>query len=77
MFSVRQKREISDKIQKILRETDHPELPEDEISFNIHVNGKQEWSWADIQNNGAVLIPGIRQFNEDQDPETYKIEGSA
>jgi hypothetical protein len=28
MFSVRQKREIADKIQNILRETNHPELPD-------------------------------------------------
>jgi len=27
MFSVREKRDISDNIQKILRETNHPELP--------------------------------------------------
>ena len=39
MFSVRQKREISDKIQQILRETAHPELPEGEISFALHVAG--------------------------------------
>lgn len=44
MFSVRQKREISDKIQKILRETNHPELPEDEIHFNLTVRGAEDWS---------------------------------
>ena len=35
MFSVKQKREISDKVQKILRETAHPELPEGEIKFSL------------------------------------------
>lgn len=64
MFSVKQKREISDKIQKILRETNHPELPNGEISFHIHVKGAENWSWADIQNNGAVLVPDINPFNE-------------
>jgi hypothetical protein len=39
MFSVRQKREIADKIQAILRETAHPELPEGEINFLLHVDG--------------------------------------
>ena len=29
MFSVQQKRDISSKIQQILRDTGHPELPED------------------------------------------------
>ena len=39
MFSVRQKREIADAVQKILRETNHPELPTDEIEFHLHVKG--------------------------------------
>lgn len=32
MFSVRQKREISEGVQKLLRDTGHPELPEGEIT---------------------------------------------
>lgn len=54
MFSPQQKREIADKIQKVLRETNHPELPSGEIQFVIHVWGAEDWSWADIRNNGAV-----------------------
>jgi len=42
MFSVRQKREISEKIQEVLRETNHPELPDDEIQFLIHIRGKEK-----------------------------------
>lgn len=69
MFSVRQKQEIADKIQKIIRETDHPELPEGEISFSIHIEGAGSWSWADIQNNGfyADKEPSINPWNEAQD----------
>jgi len=67
MFSVKQKREIADKIQKILRETGHPELPEGEISFAIHIKGESSWSWADIQNNGSVTNPGVNPHNEAQD----------
>ncbi len=67
MFSVRQKREISDAVQKILRATNHPELPKDEIQFELHVKGAEEWSWADIKNNGAVLNPGVNPHNEMQD----------
>lgn len=67
MFSVRQKREISDKIQKILRETNHPELPEEEISFTIHVSGREEWCYAYIKNNGIVTEPDINPWNEMQD----------
>lgn len=58
MFSVRQKREISEAVQKILRATNHPELPAGEIKFRLHVDGAESWSWADIHNNGAVLMPG-------------------
>lgn len=67
MFSVRQKREISDAVQAILRATNHPELPEGEINFHLHVKGAESWSWADILNNGAVPNPGVNPWNELQD----------
>ena len=67
MFSVRQKCEIADKIQQILRETGHPELPEGEMQFRLHVDGADLWSWADIQNNGAVANLGVNHWNEQQD----------
>jgi len=68
MFSVQQKREIADAVQKILRATDHPELPAGEIQFSLHVVGAESWSWADIRNNGAVAMPRVNQHNERQDP---------
>ena len=67
MFSIRQKREIADKVQTMLRETSHPELPEGEIQFALHVDGAESWSWADIRNNGAVSAPCINPWNEKQD----------
>ncbi len=67
MFSVRQKRDLSNSIQKILRETNHPELPIGEITFYLHVDGAESWSWADIKNNGAVKTPGVNNWNEKQD----------
>lgn len=67
MFSVRQKREIAEKVQQILRETAHPELPEGEIRFSLDVRGKEEWSWACIKNNGAVSNPDFNPHNERQD----------
>lgn len=68
MFSVRQKREISDKIQVILRETGHPELPiVGEINFHIHISGASPLSWADIKNNGAITSPSVNPHNEAQD----------
>jgi len=67
MFSVRQKREIADKVQAILRETGHPELPLGEIQFSLYVVGAESWSWADIRNNGAVTKPSVNSWNESQD----------
>ncbi|MFA5344796.1 MAG: hypothetical protein WC315_00780 [Candidatus Omnitrophota bacterium] len=68
MFSVRQKREIADAVQRILRDTNHPELPAGEIQFKLHVDGARPGSsWADIQNNGAVPNPTVNPHNERQD----------
>ena len=73
MFSVRQKQKISESVQQILRETNHPELPKREIQFSLHVDGAESWSWADIKNNGAVLNPSINPWNELQDdPQTQQ-----
>lgn len=67
MFSIRQKREIASKVQQLLRETQHPELPEGEIQFSLHVEGAEKWSWTDIRNNGAVIIPDVNLWNELQE----------
>ena len=71
MFSVVQKRTISDAVQKILRDTNHPELPEGEIGFLLQVDGAQPWSWAEIRNNEEVIDPGVNPWNEKQDPELF------
>lgn len=68
MFSVQEKREIAEKVQIILRGTGHPELPEGEIKFYLHVGGATLLSWADIRNNGAVENPSVNPHNEAQDP---------
>ena len=70
MFSVRQKRQIADAVQQILRATNHPELPKGEIQFRLEVLGAQTWSYAGIQNNGAVVTPEVNPWNERQDPLT-------
>ena len=66
MFSAQQKRDISEAVQKIIRDTNHPELPESEIQFNLRVNGAENWSWADIRNNGTVKNPSVNPSNEKQ-----------
>jgi len=72
MFSVKQKREISEKVQRILRDTKHPELPDTEIQFKLHVDGDESWSWADIENNGVIENSGINNWNEQQDSKRNK-----
>ena len=72
MFSVQQKREISEAVQKILRDTNHPELPATEIQFQLNVLGAESWSWAIIKNNGAVKNPDVNSWNEAQDPRNAK-----
>lgn len=67
MFSIKQKRAISEKVQQILRETGHPELPDGEIQFHLHVAGEESWPWADILNNGAVANPTVNPWNELQE----------
>lgn len=70
MFSVRQKRAIAEHVQNTLRSTNHPELPEGEIRFELHVYGATPISWAIIQNNGAVPNPTVNPHNEIQDRRT-------
>ena len=69
MFSVRQKREIAEAVQQILRSTNHTELPgeDEEIQFLLHVDDKEDWSWADIRNNGSIEVARINLHNELQD----------
>lgn len=64
MFSLNQKRRISTQVQQILRDTNHPELPDGEISFLLRVDGDSEVSWAHIRNNSAVPNPGVNPHNE-------------
>ena len=67
MFSVREKREIADKVQTILRETNHPELPASEIQFCLRVTGATVVGWAEILNNSAVPSPSVNPHNEAMD----------
>lgn len=67
MFSAREKQLISNGIQEVIRATAHQELPDGEIDFDIHIKGKESWSWANIKNNGRCKNPSINPWNEMQD----------
>jgi len=67
MFSIKEKRYIAGVIEKVILELKHPEMPEEKPNFLLHINGKEEWSWADIEPNWKFGIdnpPMINPFNE-------------
>ncbi|MGR3292514.1 MAG: hypothetical protein ACUZ9M_00695 [Candidatus Scalindua sp.] len=67
MFSAKEKIHIAKKIEEILLELKHPEMPTEKPLFELHVTGKASWSWAKIEpnwvfENGKEM--GINPFNE-------------
>lgn len=67
MFSVEEKRKIAEAIEKLLLELDHPEMPKEKPKFKLHVDGKESWSWADIEPNWVFedgKEMGVNPFNE-------------
>jgi len=73
MFSVKQKQKIAEEIEKLLLSFDHPEMPTEKPVFKIHIDGKESWSWADIEPNWKYdddNPPGVNLFNEL--PSSYK-----
>ena len=66
MFSTREKRYIAKQIEAILIGLNHPEMPDSKPVFKIHIDGKESWSWADIEPNWKYKdeAPGINPFNE-------------
>ena len=57
MLSAKVKQEISKKIQIMLQSIDDNELPNGEINFLLHVDGAEDWSWANIRNNNRRDVP--------------------
>lgn len=67
MFSVKQKQEIAGKIEKILLELNHPEMPKEKPVFELHIEGTEQWSWADIEPNWKyteINPPSVNPWNE-------------
>lgn len=57
MFTPEQKREIAIKVQHAIQQSLNAELPTGEVNFILHVDGAEEWSWANIRNISARDIP--------------------
>ncbi|HEB41535.1 MAG TPA: hypothetical protein ENI08_00765 [Candidatus Dependentiae bacterium] len=64
MFSMQQKKELAEVIEKKILSFNHPEMPKEKPSFKLHVDGG--FSWADIEPNWTFedKEPSINPFNE-------------
>ena len=61
MFTPQEKQEIAKKVQQAIQQTFNKELPVGEVNFILHVDGEDDWSWANIRNNSArdVEVPEV------------------
>jgi len=67
MFSLAEKQFISSEIEKLLLSLKHPEMDTVNPKFSLRVDGKEDWSWADIVPNWTFNknnVPGANQWNE-------------
>lgn len=66
MFSKNEKMIIAQEIEKLLLTFNHPEMPKEKPNFKLHVDGKESWSWADIEPNWKYRsrFPSVNPWNE-------------
>lgn len=63
MFSAKEKAQIAEIIEKTIRELNHPEMDNSNIQFQLHIQGKESWSYANIHENSKKPGP-VNIFNE-------------
>ena len=67
MFSLKEKKQIADKIENLLLGLNHPEMPGEKPRFHLRVDGKESSSFAEIDPNwtfSKANPPGVNTFNE-------------
>jgi len=66
MFSTEEKMKIAKAVEKILLDLNHPEMPKENLKFKLHVNGKERWSFADIEPHWKFndKKPSVNPWNE-------------
>lgn len=57
MFSGNEKRKIAQAVEDVIREIAHPEMDSAHIHFQLHIEGRESWSWADIRENSPSDPP--------------------
>jgi hypothetical protein len=70
MFSIRQKQILARVIEETILGFEHPEMPREKPLFRLHVIGKENWSWAEIEPNWTFenKEPTVNPHNEAMDP---------
>lgn len=68
MFSVEEKKLIAKAVEDAILILDHPEMPKEKPNFKLHIDGKESWSFADIEPNWTYenKTPSINPWNERQ-----------
>lgn len=64
MFSVKEKQHLANVVEKAIRELNHPEMDNNNIHFNLKVEGKESWSWANIHSNSSPQLGKPNEWNE-------------
>ena len=67
MFSIKEKQWLAGEVEKLVLSLHHPEMPAERPKFTLHVDGREAWSFADIQPNwtfGVSNPPGVNPWNE-------------
>ena len=57
MLSPQMKSYLSREVQALLKSIKDDELPDGEIHFILHVDGEENWSWANIRNESDKHVP--------------------
>jgi len=66
MFSIKEKQAIAAEVETLLLKLEHPEMPEEKPKFILHVFGKENWSFANIEPNWTFKdkTPHVNRWNE-------------
>jgi hypothetical protein len=66
MFSLEEKKYIAAVLEKTILELNHPEMPKEKPVFTLHIQGSEDWSWADIRPNWTFEKeePKTTEWNE-------------
>lgn len=63
MFSIKEKQHIAAELEKIILDLNHPEMPKDKPVFHLRIDGKESWSWAEIEPNWTFGSEGPKSAN--------------